>query len=81
MTWSEIRLHIWLKVFVSELVRQMYEGTDPVEVRRLLDLFNVAYVVVGDLEREKYTAINENIFGQLGTIVFSSNNTSLYKVH
>src|SRR3989344_1828593 len=64
-----------------ELVRQMYEGTDPVEVRRLLDLFNVTYVVVGDLEREKYTAINENIFGQLGTIVFSSNNTSLYKVH
>ncbi|HLB60542.1 MAG TPA: DUF2298 domain-containing protein, partial [Patescibacteria group bacterium] len=63
-----------------ELVRQMYEGTDPVEVRRLLDLFNVTYVVVGDLEREKYTAINENIFGQLGTIVFSSNNTSLYKV-
>ncbi len=39
-------------------------------MRSLLKEFQVAYIFVGQMEREKYPALNESLLKSLGTVVF-----------
>jgi len=60
-------------------VRAIYE--DSLETTRLLlKKYNVSYVVVGNLEREKYPNINEEKFENLGTPIFREENTVIYQI-
>ncbi|KKR70476.1 MAG: hypothetical protein UU14_C0048G0002 [Candidatus Roizmanbacteria bacterium GW2011_GWB1_40_7] len=63
-----------------EEVRQIYEGTDKQSVLSLLNNFNVTYIVIGKLEREKYPNLNEKLLLSLGEKVFESGETAIYKV-
>ncbi len=51
-------------------IESIYTSTDEEQVRSLLKEFQVAYIFVGQMEREKYPALNESLLKSLGTVVF-----------
>jgi len=51
------------------------------ETKHLLDKYNVSYIIVGPFEREKYRSLNIEKINDISKMVFSSNNTAIYKVH
>lgn len=61
-------------------VQQIYEG-DLTTAQTLLKKYNVQYVIISNLEREKYPNINETKFSSLGKQVFSSGKTRIYKIN
>ena len=49
----------------------MYTSNDLDEVFSLLSKYNVQYVIVGDLERSKYSGVdNTGVFASLGRVVY-----------
>lgn len=62
-------------------VRSMYEDPLPV-AEALLKQYNVEYIVVGSLERQKYPNITDQKFNQIGKIIFISSDgqTTIYKI-
>jgi len=72
------RTHEWLwksdeeKVkFREAIVEKIYCSTDEDEVRSLLKEYDVSYIFVGNLEREKFPFINEDLIKRLGRKVYS----------
>ena len=65
---------------LREDVRLIYESEDSAQTRQILDKYQVNYVIVGSLEHEKFTQLQEAKFGQLGTKVFEQGQTAIYKV-
>lgn len=63
-----------------EEVRRIYESKDVEETRALLTKYHVTYVVVGTLERIRFTNLNEEKFLELGKSVFASGATVIYQV-
>jgi len=61
-------------------IQTMYETEDIEKTLKLLSKYNVEYVFVGDLEREKYTSLNIDKFGKLGKVVFQKGDTKIYKL-
>lgn len=62
-------------------IQKIYESQDLTEARSLLQKYSVSYIFVGDKEREKYPALNEKTFTDLGAkIIFSSGQTRIYKL-
>lgn len=57
-------------------VQTIYEFSDDATARSLLEKYEVAYIVVGALERIQFPEINESKLQSLGRIVYS--NASLY---
>jgi len=65
-------------------VSQIYTTTDQITRQSLLDKYQVSYIVIGDLERSKYSEelsdgtrhslVQEDLLGQLGTVVFKQDN-------
>lgn len=64
----------------AEEVRQVYEAVDPTAAREILQKYQVKYVIVGDLERQKYPNLNEEVIEDLGPQVFSAEGTVVYGV-
>jgi len=62
-------------------VTTLYETTDIKTEKYLLKKYNIVYVVVGNLERQKYIGLNENNFKKLGNIVYQYGQTKLYKIN
>jgi len=66
----------------SAEVSTVYESTDPVEVKNILQKYSVEYILVGNQEREKYPNLSEGKFITLGAkIVFQSGNTRFYEIN
>lgn len=63
-----------------EDVRMMYETEDMARTRELLAKYRVSYVVVGTMEREKFTSLSEAKFSLLGQAVFRQGKTVIYDV-
>lgn len=61
-------------------VEKIYISSEITEIQRLLEKYNVKYVVVGEREKEKYPKLQENNFKKLGRLVFSSSGTSIYEI-
>ncbi len=61
-------------------VQTMYESTNVSQVKQLLQEYNISYVFVGDLERQKYPTMTESVFKQLGKVVYQDGNTRIYKL-
>jgi uncharacterized membrane protein len=61
-------------------VQYIYESPDITETGALLKKYKVEYVVVGELERQKYINLNEDKISQLGKLVFSRGTTTIYQV-
>ena len=58
----------------------IYEGEDRFATAQILTQFNVRYVVVGKLEREKFANLSEQKFEELGQPVFRSGDTVIYDI-
>jgi uncharacterized membrane protein len=63
-----------------EEVRMFYETTEVSEARLFLETFDIKYIILGALEREKYPNINEPVITSLGNKVFESGSTAVYEV-
>ncbi|MBL7078460.1 hypothetical protein ISS42_02285 [Candidatus Shapirobacteria bacterium] len=61
-------------------VDSIYQGEDLQKAKKILDKYEVKYVVVGILEKEKYPNLDEERFLNWGKLVFSSAATKLYKL-
>lgn len=62
-----------------EDIKRLYESTNITEFKNLVHKYDVRYIFVGSLEREKYT-VNETIINQLGSVVFQRNGTRIYRL-
>lgn len=63
-------------------LEQLYRTRDVAAARALLDKYNVSYVIVGGIEREKYQ-LNQSLidkFSKLGELVFEQNSIRIYRV-
>jgi uncharacterized membrane protein len=81
------RVHEWLwrgsfdePAARTEVVREIYESKDLAKTKALLDKYQVVYIFVGNLEKEKYPQLQEEKFSQLGEIVFSLGETKIYQL-
>lgn len=61
-------------------IQTLYETPESKKTKSLLDKYDIEYVYVGNLEREKYPKLSEAKWSQLGTLAYRSGNTSLYKI-
>jgi uncharacterized membrane protein len=61
-------------------VKNMYEETDAQATKKLLNQYSVKYVFIGTLEYQKYPALNEQKFAELGTLVFQKDKTKIYEI-
>jgi uncharacterized membrane protein len=64
----------------AEEVKTIYESRNLEEIRKLLEKYQVKYVLVSDMERQKYPQIYEKKFSELGKIVFQSGRTYLFEI-
>lgn len=65
----------------AEVVRRIYETNDSDYAYELLKEYGVGYVLVGEMEREKYLSLDEVKFPRIGELVFSTGDTRLYKIN
>lgn len=63
-----------------EEIRLVYESESVSETRNILEKYNVRYVIVSRLEREKYPELIEEKFLTLGTLVFEQGEAKIYEV-
>ncbi|MFW5703624.1 MAG: DUF2298 domain-containing protein [Patescibacteria group bacterium] len=63
-------------------IQAIYESPDKQLTQQLLQKYNVSYIIVSELEREKYPNLNQQKFNEIATEVFKSENgvASIYKV-
>jgi Chlor_Arch_YYY domain len=61
-------------------VQFIYESGDADMTSLYLEKYRVSYIVIGDLERQKYAKLNEGKLLSLGDVVFSSGSTKIIKV-
>jgi uncharacterized membrane protein len=60
-------------------VETIYTSQDVEAVKTLLSQYNVSYIFVGSMEREKYgDALNEETLNTLGSVVFQDENSDTY---
>jgi uncharacterized membrane protein len=60
-------------------VKALYESEDITKTKSLLHKYNVKYIFIGTLEREKYT-IDEDKFEKLGKVAFENGTTRIYQI-
>lgn len=65
---------------LREDVRVIYEETDETKTMEAIRKHNVTHIFVGVLEREKFTALNEEKLNRIGKPVFSQGQTTVYEV-
>jgi uncharacterized membrane protein len=63
-----------------EDVRQIYEEQDIELTRKIIARYQVKYVFIGTIEREKYSALNEEKFAEIGMVVFNQGETKIFRL-
>ncbi|MBI3385805.1 hypothetical protein HY031_01840 [Candidatus Gottesmanbacteria bacterium] len=63
-----------------DIVRLVYEAKDSRVVQDFLRRFDVRYIIIGSLERQKYPDFIEEKFTALGRVVFRQGKTTIYQV-
>jgi uncharacterized membrane protein len=61
-------------------IQTLYESTDIAATQALIKKYDITYIYVGNLEREKYPNISEIKFFTLGEIVFQNNTVKIFKI-
>jgi uncharacterized membrane protein len=64
----------------AEDVREIYETGNSDRARELLKTYQVEYVIVGEMEREKYKYLNEEKFTKVARPVYTAGQTKVYEV-
>ena len=60
------------------VLETIYTSDDVAQIKALLDDYNVKYIYVGRLERQKYSNLNERMLSSLGKIVFWDSGANTY---
>jgi len=61
-------------------ISKIYESQDLKETKTLLKKYNISLVFIGNLERQKYSNLNEKKFQSLGKIIYETGDTKIFKV-
>jgi len=61
-------------------IKTLYETSDLTLTKKLLRQYNVSYVYIGELEKQKYENLQEEKFAQLGEIIFEEKGTKIYQL-
>lgn len=61
-------------------VRQIYTTTDQTVRQNLLKKYQVAYIIIGDLERSKFVIVQDDLLLDMGTVFFKNNNLVIIKI-
>ncbi|MBQ4271266.1 MAG: hypothetical protein II718_05530 [Clostridiales bacterium] len=59
----------------------VYTYDDPFVIYEILDRYNVEYVILGDIERNKFSYDNTEVISSLGEIVYTSGNLNVIKIN
>lgn len=51
-------------------IETIYTSSEEDQVRSLLDKYQVSYIFIGQMERESYPNLNEDLLRSLGEVVF-----------
>ena len=80
--WHEHQWHGSTKPFEGreEEVKTMYTTLDTQEALRLLNKYDIQYVVVGPRERASYGNLGLAKFSQIGDVVFPQESVTIYRV-
>jgi uncharacterized membrane protein len=62
-------------------VQTLYTTPEINMAKKIIKQYNVSYVVVSTLERQKYPNLNEVTFIKLGKLIYQSNGAKLYKIN
>lgn len=63
-------------------VERIYTSTDRAEVEELIDKYDISYIYIGTLEREKYESLNDTLLQEIGEVAYSNGiNTYIMKVN
>lgn len=62
-------------------VQTLYETPDLNLAKQLIEKYNIEYVFIGTLERQKYTKLSEEKFITLGKLVFEDGITRIYQIN
>ena len=80
-------VHEWLwrsdTYFLKERahdVELVYTGTDAEEVLEMIRKYEIRYVYVGKLEREKFPALNDGLLREVGTVVYEDGETYIVEM-
>ncbi len=67
---------------IPDIVK-IYESEDIQQTKRLINKYQIKYIIISQLERKKYPNIKENKFNKIGQLIFKSKNNLglLYKVN
>ena len=63
-----------------EEVKTIYEDVDLIKTQEFIYKYNIKYIFIGTLERQKYPNMVESKFNTLGTIVFQNDQTVIYQL-
>ncbi len=61
-------------------IQNLYESTNRDLTKKLIDKYDISYIYIGGLEREKYK-VNENKFELDGKLIYSKGQSKIYKVN
>lgn len=61
-------------------ITNIYESPDINLTKKLLKKYNAKYIIVGNLEHQKYPNLIEDKFNKLGKVVFEELGTKIYKL-
>ncbi len=64
----------------AEEVSTVYQSDDLGRVKKILAKYNVRYVIVSDLEKQKYESLNYQKFYRIGKPIYRNNNSYLFEV-
>jgi YYY domain-containing protein len=62
-------------------VETLYTNPDMSLTKSLIKKYNIKYIVISSLERQKYPNLDEEKFSGLGKIIYKSQETLLYKIN
>jgi uncharacterized membrane protein len=62
-------------------VKTLYTTQNINNVKNLIRKYKISYVVISELERQKYPNLNELSFVKLGKLIYRSKDTKLYKIY
>jgi len=61
-------------------ISNLYETTDEVTAKKIIDKYDIKYIYVGILENEKYK-VSEDKFSKLGKLIYNSDETRIYELN
>lgn len=61
-------------------VKTLYETESLTIAKKLISSYDISFIYIGDLERQKYPTLQEKKFEDLGKIVYQKGTTKIYKI-